>query len=766
MRISSRLFMSFSAVVFLLLNLSFARRVSAQGGATLDVNVFDPSEAAVAGASVELRSVSSPGETLQGIASGDGRYRFEAPPGNYRLTVTRESLQGSSREVTLKPGERRELRVTLALEPMSQSVLVSADAVAIAADAASEPSTVVSREDMDRRQATQLGPLLSTLPGISVAQADSAGGTTSLFIDGGNSNFTKVLVDGVTLNEPGGAIDLSNFTLDDVDKIEVVRGAQSALSGSDAMTGVVEVLTHRGSTRVPQLLLEGDGGTFSSGHGLARLSGLAGRLDYSAAAAYFSTAGREPNDRFLNRTLSGNFGIRVDDDNSLRLTLRNNTSDAGAPGQTLFTPPNLDQHNALQNFTAGLTWDGSAGPHWQYRLAGHETYIRQLFDNELSDFYTSPDPFGSCTGLPRSAGAMPSAYCDFPYHASSQLNRAGFETEASYAAGPASLTVGYVYEVENAFLSALNGRHARRNNQAGFLAGRWSIVGGRLVLNAGFRVEDNDSFGTKVVPRSGVEFTARRGGDALGATRLRFSYGAGIKEPRLDQSFGTDLCDPGNPNLRPEKSRTVSAGVEQQLAHDRVRVSADFFENRFRDIVSFDFCFPGGPCPVTPPGGCPFGFGTYFNTDLARARGTDISAEARVNRYLLVNVNYTLDETRVLESPNAVDPALVPDNRLFRRPVHSGNIAVSGGFRRVGGSFTARFAGRRTDSDFLFPALGLTSNPGYAVFNVAGSFRVNSKVTATARVDNLFNEAYQQILGYPALGRAAQVGMRFTFGGE
>jgi vitamin B12 transporter len=262
-----------------------------------------------------------------------------------------------------------------------------------------------------------------------------------------------------------------------------------------------------------------------------------------------------------------------------------------------------------------------------------------------------------------------------------------------------------------------------------------------------------------------VAFTPRTGGELIGATRLRFTYGEGIKEPRLDQTFGTDICNPGNPALLPEQSRTIYTGIEQRLARDRVRISADYFDSRFRDIVSFTFCFSGGPCPVTPPGSCPFGFGTFFNTDLARARGATISAEARVNRHLSFSGNYTLDDTRVLQSPNAFDPAQTPGNRLVRRPVHSGNLLFSTDIGRLSGTFTARFVGRRTDSDFLFPPLNLSSNPGYATFNLAANFRIDARVTAFARIENLSGKHYQEILGYPALGRAAYAGMRFLFGG-
>ena len=287
-----------------------------------------------------------------------------------------------------------------------------------------------------------------------------------------------------------------------------------------------------------------------------------------------------------------------------------------------------------------------------------------------------------------------------------------------------------------------------------------------MVINAGFRVEDNANFGTRGIPRAGATFTLRNGGDFWGATRLRFSYGQGIKEPRLDQSFGTDPCNPGNPGLRPEQSRTVHAGVEQHLAHDRLRVTADYFENRFRDVTSFTFCFPGGPCPVTPPARCPFGFGTYFNTDLARTRGTTLSVEAQPLRWLHVDANYTYDDTKVLAAPNAFDPAQAPGNRLIRRPLHAGNLVLSGGRGRLDGSLMARFVGRRTDSDFLFPPLGLTQNPGYATIDIAASFRLLRSTTVIGRIDNLFDKHYQEILGYPSLGRGLYLGMRFRIGGE
>jgi len=206
----------------------------------------------------------------------------------------------------------------------------------------------------------------------------------------------------------------------------------------------------------------------------------------------------------------------------------------------------------------------------------------------------------------------------------------------------------------------------------------------------------------------------------------------------------------------------LGAGVEQMLAGDRVRLSVDWFYNRFRDIVSFAFGqYPGAPPPSAT---CPFGFGSFFNTDLARARGANIGLEAKPARWLRVTGNYSYVDSRVLDSPNAFDPAQIPGNRLLRRPVHSGNLALDGSVQKIAWSLAGLFAGQRTDSDFL--GFGLTRNPGYARVDFAASYELRRGVRAFGRVENLLDKQYQEVLGYPALRRNYRLGMKFLFGGE
>ena len=376
-------------------------------------------------------------------------------------------------------------------------------------------------------------------------------------------------MDGTPVNDPGSAMDFSNFTLDNIDKVEIVRGAESALYGTDAVSGVIQVFTHRGVTHTPELSLFAEGGRFSAGRGGAQLSGLLGRFDYSAAASYLETAGQGPNDAFLNRTLSGNFGWRFSDTNQFRFALRNNTSAAGIPGQTLLLPPNLDQRSALHSFSANARWEFSSGAHWHHEISGAESYAREHFSNPAADYFDPGDPF--CA--PLAPQAVSAFTCDFPYETRNQFNRASLNAQTSYLVPRGGVTAGYQYEVENASLksrtppSAFSVLGAGRNNQGGFLDARWLPLA-RLTLSAGLRAEDNANFGTRVVPRAGVLFVPHLGSGFFGDTRLRTFYGQGIKEPRLDQSFGNDPCFPGNPELRPERSHTWDAGVEQKLLLD------------------------------------------------------------------------------------------------------------------------------------------------------------------------------------------------------
>ncbi len=752
----------FRTAVLLLL---FVLPVFSQSDSTvahLSGTLTDLSGAAIAAVRITAQLEGSSGAPVQAISSStDGSYNLSLSPGNYRIQFSLAPFVPRDLALELSTGSTRILNIRMELAPLSDQVLVTGQAEPIQGQRSSAPNSIISREEMDLRQSVALPDLLSYSTGVTFSRTGANGGTASLFLNGGNSNFVKVLVDGSSINPPGGAVDFSILTADNLDKIEIVRGAESAMYGTDAVSGVVQLFSHRGTTTVPAFSIFSEGGSYSSGRGGGQLSGLIGRFDYSGAASYLQTEGQYPNTDFINRTLSGNFGYSFSDTNQLRLSLRNNDADAGVAGQTAFTPPSLHQRYNQELFSANARWDFATGTHWRSQVMGAESYTRQHSFNPEQSFYISgADSF--CPQTSPTAVAT-TEFCDYVFDSRYQYNRASINAQTTYSIRNFSATAGYQYEVENASIYYLEQPHVRRNNQAGFLDFRYSPVS-RLSLDFGVRIEGNDYFGTRAVPRAGASYLLRQATGAFGDTRLRAFYGQGIKEPRLDQTYGTDPCDPGNISLKPESNKNWSVGFDQKLISDRVKLGADYFSNRFYDIVSFAFCLPDEPCPVTPPPGCSFGYGNYFNTDLARARGTNIDAEIRATKWLFIRGNYTYDDSLVIKSPNAFDPALLPGNQLLRRPANSGSVTFSATFHRFNATFAGYFVGERTDSDFL--GLGLTRNPGYARFDISASYNFYRGLFVYARATNLFDKTYQDALGYPALGRDARIGLRYQFSGR
>jgi outer membrane cobalamin receptor len=686
----------------------------------------DPSGASVSGARISAKPEAAGASPLAAESAPDGSYALALPSGHYQVIITKDSFVTRETDIILQPGESLTLSFRMDLAPMSSSVLVTGQIAPTEQEQSPAPSSILTSEEIAQRQAISLPDLLYTQPGISFARTGPVGGLTTLFLDGGNSNYTKVFIDGTPANEPGGNFDYSNLSLDNVDKVEVVHGAESTLYGSDAMSGVIQLFSHRGTTEIPSFTLFGDGGNLSSGRGGGQISGLLGKFDYSGAGSYLSTDGQGPNDSFINRTFAGNAGYSFSDTDQLRLTVRSNSSWAEIPGPTLLEPPTLGQYYAYQDLTANLSWTFKTGDHWQHRLSGWDSRIVD------SNYIPGDGP----------------AFID-------QYNVAAFDEQSNYSFTKGLVALGYEYEVENAYPSGIaGGTHARRNNQAGFADGRWFPIR-RVTLTAGFRIVSNTTFGVRTVPSAGIVYAARYGNGLWGNTNLRFSYGEGIKEPALEQSYGSDPCYPGNPNLKPEQSETYNATLDQYLLSDRARVSVSFFASRFTDIISY------APNPQPNPNYC----GTYFNTDLARARGLNLSTELRMKKWLSINGYYTYDATRVLATDNPpTDPAYSPGEPLLRRPKNSGSIILNVLWARVNWNFIGYFSGVRTDINFF--TLEPASNPGYARFDMAASYNITHSLAVTARVWNLFNKQYQDALGYPALGQTYTMGLRYTFAGR
>lgn len=712
--------------------LSFVSSIQAQTASVLNGTLTDPSGSAVEGATVSAKPVGSRTKPLQTKSAHDGKFSLNLAPGQYRLTIQHDSFSPVEKLLSLAPGEMRTVDVSLELQRLASTVVVTAAAEPELASTAASRVDVLTQQQIEQRGQVMLTPLLASLPGMNFSQLGPLGGTTTFFLDGGNSNYTKVLIDGAPVNvsQPGFSVDFSNFSADNVSKIELVHGASSALYGTDAMAGVLQIFTHRGTTSTPEITVEGDGGMFDTGHGDGQVSQRVGAFDYSAGLSYIGSNGQGAGDYFRDATATGNFGWKFSDTDTLRLSLRNSSSDAGQPGQTDFSSVpfavNYGEHSDLHDFASSLMWNFKMSEHWEESLTGYDTRSQ-----DVAVFPVSP-------GL--------------SFLATNKFNRAGLDGQSTYLFTNGEITAGYAFEDET-------GGALGRHDQAGYLEFRRQF-GRRLTAIAGGRIDANDFYGTRAVPRVGASYALRDGGSFWGATRVRSSFGEGIMEPPLFPVGCT-------PILKPEQSTTFDAGVDQYVDSDRIRFSTAVFHNDFRDIVSF--------ISQVAPGAenCPAFFGSYFNTDKARAFGSDTSFEIRVTRWLFIGGNYSYDDSKVLKAPNASDPALVAGNRLFKRPLHSAGLIANAHFRRMNWNLAGYYVGRRADSDFLsLVANGVcvgpcvTSDPSYIVWNVANNIDLSHGFSTVAAVDNLFNRHYEVAAGYPALRLSYRLGLKYTWGKE
>jgi outer membrane cobalamin receptor len=723
-------------------------------GADLKIKVVDPQGASVAGARVLLLDADRESALAAQTTSAEGVAVLRAEGGGpYQVRVLAPGFAAE----TLDVSSQSEFTVTLRLATASETVVVSATRTPVP-----ERTAGADVDSLNGVQLTTMLPVSGSdavrfLPGAVVNTAGQRGGLSSLFVRGGESNYNKVIVDGVTVNEPGGTFDFGNLSLAQGDRMEFVRGAQSTLYGSDAMTSVVQMWTRVGSTAIPELRFGADGGNLGTASGHASLAGAHGRFDYNLFGDQFNTEGSGVNDAYSNSLEGANVGVALSDSISLRARVRHANSHTGIPGEWNFNgyvplvPANGDSEplmplqpdptewSQLNNLLGNVELTVNAPSRWQHRFSGFD-YLYRYNELNVNGDPERTDPFGDPI--------------DFPSHEVDRINRAGFEYQGDYSEGArAHTTFGYRVENENGFVGDVNfppATHGQRLNNDVYLQQQLTV--GRLSVIAGGRFVHNSAFGNTGVPRVALSLQALRGGEIFSGTRLRFSYATGFKEPRLEETFAGPPYTQANPGLKPERSRSFEAGVLQDFFRGRLALNATYFNNLFHNQINY----------VTID---PVNFiGEYVNVNQAFAHGAEITVEARIRPRLLLNTAYTYTSSQYLDNPAPFISVYDPGQPLLRRPKHSGVLLLSYLGSRWGANVGGSFVGRRADSDFY--GFGIDHAAGYALANVGGWYAMNSRVTAYVNVENALDRKYNEVVGYPSLPVNFRAGVRFRLGGE
>jgi vitamin B12 transporter len=613
-------------------------------------------------------------------------------------------------------------------EPTLPPVFVTSTRTEIPLEQVTTSVSVITAEDLQEQQATAVFQALRTVPGLDVVQSGSRGNATAVFIRGAESDHVLVLIDGVEVNSTTlGAFNFAHVTTENIERIEVVRGAGGTLYGSQAIGGVINIITKRGSGPLA-LGLSGAGGNGSTQQQVATLRGQAARLGYSLSAARIEGEGfRSVNDDYKNLSTSARLDFQATENAHLRGIFHFFKTDQGLFNNNNFaSQADPNAREATAQYIGKLEWEQKILQSWDYRVSG------SFFKEHLKD----SDDVDACSffGFP----------CDSRTRDRFRPQISTGEFQTNYRLEDWSTTT-FGAEYKRRAAETSSGIDKAIRNLGYYLQEQLQFLDRRLLLIPGIRLDDNQSFGSAWTPAFSTAYLFREIG-----TKLKAGYAKGFKAPTLNELFfppGFGCPAFGNPNLKPERSWEVNAGVEQELFNERLNLGATYFHREVQDLIE------GRPIP-----GDPFGCFRAENVGRARFDGVEWGLGIKLLSFFSVNAHYVY-----LDWDTA-------DGKLRRRPRHRGGITLN--FFREGWNVNVNtnIVGRRDDFRAASP-FGDITQPGYGTVDLASSYALPWRVQGVkdmalfGKVANLFNKKYEEADGFRAPPLNFMLGIRATLGG-
>jgi vitamin B12 transporter len=619
-------------------------------------------------------------------------------------------------------------------------VIVTATRIAEPTTQTTMATDVITQEQMQERQQTDVLHLLRNVPGLTIVQTGARGGTTSLFTRGGESDHNLVFIDGVKANNAGGFYDFSDLTTLDIERIEIVRGPQSALYGSDAISSVIQLFTARGEG-APHASLRFRGGNYNTFEEQMTLAGGTNTYGYALALGRVDTDGFLPiNNAYSNTTVASRFDWDAIPDLQLTTTLRYIDSRFHFPTESAgdrFDPLDPRQYQDRRTLVIGPRVVHQPFSWWQHTL--QLGYFQQW--GTFRDPQDEND-FGSFVG--KTAEYRLSAD-----YASTFLLPAVLQVIPTF-------TVGGYGEVEHLtqksnFAGSVTRVAPSRNAQSFYsqLLLQWQE---QLFVTSGFRLDDSSVYGTHVTPRVSAAYIV-----PWSETKLRGGYGEGIKAPSFIENFGTGSpFVVGNPALKPEESKSWEVGFDQPLSTRPFEsaISLTYFSADYKNLVAF----VSGRTP------------NFLNVQRTRASGVELGVRTFVSERFSIAATYTYLDTKVLDAGPSGGTAFVRGKPLLRRPENSGSFIVSHVRDRLTANFALTLKGHAVDRDFSRDFRGKRVRlSGYVKGDLALSYRVLEnrwglrRLTLESLVQNLFDQDYEEVFGFSTIGANFWLGFRAEF---
>jgi vitamin B12 transporter len=599
----------------------------------------------------------------------------------------------------------------------TETMIVTANRYPVPVSAMGSAYSLVTGEDMDREQIRIVSDALREVPGVAVSRSGPPGSLTQLRLRGAEANMTLVVIDGVVVNDPGdfdGGFDFANLLAYGIDRIEIIRGAQSAIWGSDAVGGVVNIVTRKGEGPL-RAQASGEGGSFGTSTFNVGMSAGGARYDAALTATRYRTNGFSQAEEKLgnreadgseNDNILGRFGFAPTDNLSFAFMGR------VTRGQVEFDQPPFDTNDVSKSFQRWV--------HAEMRLNGFGRHVENIFSGDLLDIVN------------KTAGSFPTRLAGNKYRFSDQINLTA-DTNLFARASHHRLSL-YAERTRDEGRSSFAGQGEARVTRNTALAGEYALsLADEVFLTAGMRHDANDRFPDATTWRATGAWRVPHLG-----TRLHASYGTGLKHPTLIELFGFSAGFRGNPDLQSESSKNFDVGLEETFSDGRARVDVTYFDNRIENRIE-----GAGPVASNVPG-------------TTRIVGLEVEAHAQVFPWLSLGANYTAMDT--------ADPA---GNELIRRGRHHGGVDLDAQFLggKAGLNLGLDYTGRQRDSDFsVFPSRFVDLSP-HTLMRLSGRYDLTKRVSLNARVENLLDQDYEDVLFFGTAGISAFGGLTVSVGG-
>jgi vitamin B12 transporter len=596
-------------------------------------------------------------------------------------------------------------------EMEAEPIVVTATRFDIPLELSPASVSVITSEDFEQKQIERVSDALREVPGLSVVQTGTAGQLTAVFTRGLRSEHTQILLDGIPINQGlQGAFNFADLTIDNIDRIEVVRGPQSTLYGPRALAGVIQIFTKQG-TGTPGAMVAAEGGSYDTFREWGQSDGKIGNFDYSVGASRLDTDNARPNNNYRNTAAITDVGWSPNDRLRIGSLFTYSISDTGNPN-TIFDPRPID-HFLTERWLIGPHINWKAAEWWEHKLIFSYDHERQLNDPNQDGFVGPTRALFERTQIDYQNDLRPTSWLT--------LTSGFFYSRVN--AGQERPFVLQIFGPQPTFVSD------HTEEIAGFLQATLTPIE-NLIFVAGGRFDDFNQFGGVWTYRVAGSYKFDRTN-----TILHSSVATGFSPPSSqDKIFGNNF------GLKPERNLGWDIGVRQELWGDRVGVGLTYFHNDLSNAIGSNGLFE------------------TLNLGAAETQGLEAELRAQPITNLLFTVSYTYLDA---ENTSSKDITQLQGARLPRRPRNEVYVSASYlWWKKLRTAVEAKFVNAREELNFGGPNFDIED---YSFVNVAVEYEVNPHLSIFGRVNNLANEHYSEVFGFPALGRAAYGGVKVHF---